>query len=520
MERVWLLLRTPSNAVGLLALIVVGAALVRLNVFEWLYDVSRAHEEWELDEVFSFLILLSLLIPAGLYRANRVLARANRRAFEAEAQARRLAFEDPLTGLPNRRRFQRQLEAAEARARAGEELRLAVLLLDLDRFKPVNDLRGHAAGDLLLHEVGRRLIREAPDGALVARLGGDEFVVAVEGPEAGDGGVGVARRLGRALAEPFAMDGWSASLTCSIGLAAWAPGMPVPDLLHRADQAMYRAKQTGRSGHAHYDEALGSALRDRAGLEQDLRRAVAGGTAIVPHFQPIYGIAGGQLSALEVLARWEDPVRGLVPPDSFIPLAEDLGLIDALSESVLDQACAALAGWPTERPIAFNLSPRQFGDPRLPERLLAILARHGLPGRRLQIEVTERALLTEPEGARRIAERLAEAGVRIALDDFGTGMSSLAVLTELPIDGLKIDRHFIAGVDRQPDKGKVVEGVLALARSLGLSVTAEGIERDEELAFLSERNCGLGQGYLLGRPQPAEAIRDMLETTEGPGAAP
>jgi diguanylate cyclase (GGDEF)-like protein len=494
--------------VVLLGLSVIVATHV--HVFERLYELTRAHEAWQLDEIFSLLLIGTMLLPLLLLQWNRSLATANRERALAEADARRIAFHDPLTGLPNRRLFQRYVEEAEARARMGEEPTMTVLLLDLDRFKPVNDLRGHQAGDHLLCEAARRLRRVATDEALVARLGGDEFVVVVDGAEAEDHGGSLARRIHAALAEPFVFDDWSASLSCSIGIAEWVPSMTASELLRHADQAMYRAKHAGRGCHAHYDDELGEALRERAALEQDLRRALAAGDVITPFFQPIYDITGRSLRAFEVLARWRDPVRGFVPPDQFIPMAEEIGLIDPLSEQVLDRACAALAGWPTVLPISFNLSPRQFGDTTLPERILAILERHGIPGSRLEIEITERAVLADLDVARAIVWELAAAGVRISLDDFGTGMSSLAILTQLPIDSLKIDRSFISDVDRLPHKGKIVMGVLALAESLGLQVTAEGIERDEELDFLTERNCALGQGYLLGRPQPAEGIASLL----------
>ena len=503
-------LRSPRCLATLLAVGLAGWAVVRIDLFDLLHETSRDHEVWELDEIFSLMILLSLLLPLVLLRWNRALGQAHRNTVQAQAETQRIALHDPLTGLPNRRLFQQRVEALEARAQAGEEPSLTVLLLDLDRFKPVNDLRGHAAGDLLLCEAAKRLRRVLPEDGLVARLGGDEFVLAVGAAEAADHGGSLARRVNAAMSEPFDFGDWSASLSCSIGIADWAPGMPPTELLRHADQAMYRAKAMGRGGHAHYDEALGEALRERAALEQDLRRALGEGRVITPYFQPIYDITGRSLRAFEVLARWNDPVRGFVPPDHFIPMAEEIGLIDSLSELVLDQACAALATWPTDLPISFNLSPRQFGDMSLPGRLLAILTRHGIPGSRLEIEITERAVLADLDVARAIVWELAAAGVRISLDDFGTGMSSLAILTQLPIDSLKIDRSFIAGVDRLPHKGKTVVGVLALAESLGLQVTAEGIERDEELHFLTERNCALGQGYLLGRPQPAERIAALL----------
>lgn len=439
-----------------------------------------------------------------------------RHLVRAEANAQRIALHDPLTGLPNRRSYHRLVEEVLTRTQPGDKDRaLTAMLLDLDRFKPVNDLRGHQAGDMLLCEVARRLREVCPKDAHVARLGGDEFVIILRGRTARARSGELARRVLGEIARSFDFGEWSASISCSIGIADWSEGGSSSDLLRQADQAMYRAKQAGRAVLAHYDDTLGEALREQAALEQDLRLALEKGQ-ITPYFQPIYDIARRRLRCFEVLARWNDPVRGFVSPEVFIGLADEIGLIDRLSEQVLEQACAALASWPTELPISFNLSPRQLSDADLPRRILRTLERHGLPGSRLEIEITERAVLTDMEVARKIILELAAAGVRIALDDFGTGTSSLATLTQLPIDSLKIDRSFIAEVDRQPNKGKLVAGILSLAQSLGIDVTAEGIERAEELAFLRDRQCDLAQGLLLGRPQSPDEILDLLNQSAAP----
>ncbi|MBP1807343.1 putative bifunctional diguanylate cyclase/phosphodiesterase [Rubellimicrobium aerolatum] len=512
MKYLFRLARRPSEVAGLLLVLALFWLAHRADLLERFFAFSRAHEDWELDEIFSLVAVAALVAPLLLWRWNRSLARAHGETAAAQAEAQRVALHDPLTGLPNRRGLHHRLRDAARTGRA-----LTLLLLDLDRFKPVNDLRGHDAGDELLCAVAGRLRRIVPEDALVARLGGDEFVVAAGGACGPGRGAALAEHVLRGLSEPFDFDGWSASISCSIGIADGEEGVPPPELLRRADQAMYRAKQAGRDGWARYDAALGEALRVRAALEHDLRRALAE-DRITPFFQPIYDLPGRRLRGFEVLSRWNDPERGYVPPDLFIPLAEELGLIERLSEQVLDRACAALTGWPTDLPISFNLSPRQFADASLPRRVLGILDRHGLPGSRLEIEITERAVLADLEVARRIIAQLAAVGVRISLDDFGTGTSSLAILTQLPIDRIKIDRSFIAEVDLLPERGKIVSGVLALARSLGLDVTAEGIERDEELAFLAERRCALGQGFLLGRPQPAEGVAAMLEAEAGRAA--
>lgn len=494
-------LRGPIGAVALLA--VTGVIFLAVE-FEWLTGTPRSLKEWEFDETFSLLVIMSLSMAVlVLLNAKRDLELAQQKTVASEARAQQIALHDPLTGLPNRRCFHQHVENMLAQTKPGDKERaMTVLLFDLDRFKPVNDLRGHEAGDLLLCELANRLRRICPEGALMVRLGGDEFVVALEGAEAANQGVTLARRILTMVAEPFHFGDWSATISCSIGIANLVEGMSSSDLLRRADQAMYSAKQAGRATYSHYDEALGQALSERAALELDLRRAVDQ-DEIVPFFQPIYDISGRELRGFEVLARWPDPVRGFVPPDIFIDLAEEIGLVDRLSDQVLDQACAALAGRPTQLPISFNLSPRQLGDLGLPRRILSIIARHGIPGSRFEVEITECAVLGDIAIARRVIGELRAEGVRISLDHFGTGTSSPALLMQLSIHKVKIDRSFIAEVDRSCDKAKIVSALLALAQALELDVTAEGIERTEELTFLQERYCTQAQGYLLGRPQAA-----------------
>ena len=385
-----------------------GAVFLLASHFEMqerLHEFSRAHEEWELDEIMSLLMVIAITVPIFLVRWNRLLAQAHRQTAAAEAEAQQIALHDPLTGLANRRSLHQHVERLGAQS-CDDKSRMAVLLLDLDRFKPVNDLRGHQAGDLLLCEVAHRLRRSCPGAMLIARLGGDEFLVLLKGKKADDDSSRVARQILAALAEPFEFDGWSATISCSIGISAWNYGTSSADLLRQADQAMYRAKQAGRATYTHYDDVLGEELRERAALEEDLRRAIETG-AIIPFFQPIYDVEKRQIRSLEVLARWPDPVRGYVRADVFVALAEELGLIDRLSDLVLDKACAAAASWPTELPISFNLSPRQFGDLGLPGRILKILGRYGLPGSRLEVEITEHAVLADMDVARQI---IGEAG--------------------------------------------------------------------------------------------------------------
>lgn len=507
-------LRTPSCIVSFV-IVISGAFIV--TELDLLSESPRGLKNWEGGEIISLFMVLSLsLLLLLLLRRNRALELAHRQTAEAEADAQRIALHDPLTELPNWRFFHEHVETRLARTRRGDSrAALAVLLLNLDRFKLVNDLRGHQVGDRLLCEVANRLRRACPKNAMVARLGGDEFVVTLWSQHAEAHGCLTAQLILEALREPFEFGDWEVAISCSIGIADWSTGVSSSGLLRHADQAMYRAKQAGRNGYAHYDDVTGKATQDRAALEVDLRQAVDQG-AITPYFQPIHDVRTRELRGFEVLARWNDPSRGFVSPEVFVGLAEEIGLIDRLSSQLLDNACALLASWPTELPISFNLSPRQFGDASLPRRILKILKRHGLSGSRLEIEITESAVMADMDMARQIIGELAAGGVLISLDDFGAGTSSLALLMQLPIDSLKIDRSFIAEVDRQPTKGKIVSGVLSLAQSLGLKVTAEGIERPEELAFLQERQCALAQGFLLGRPQPAASIKELLSKAAPP----
>ncbi|MBL4811353.1 MAG: EAL domain-containing protein [Rhodobacteraceae bacterium] len=468
------------------------------------------------DAIADFVVVLSLAGPLFLYRWNRLLVAAHKETEIAEAEASHIALHDPLTGLHNRRSYQLQTQKITASGWANpDKFSLSLLLIDLDRFKPVNDLRGHAAGDALLCEFAERLRNICSKSCDIYRLGGDEFAILVRGSgHDEDSGPNLARRLLTEMRRAFIVDDWSVVISCSIGIAQWEDGMTGQVLLRHADQAMYLAKDNGRGSMAHYDNALGARLRDTAQLEADLREAVSQ-NHIRPYFQPVYDIADNTINGFEVLARWEHAERGFVPPDIFIGLAEDMGLIDEMSDRILDEACRALMSWPTNANLSFNISPCQFSNENLADRIGDILTRNGMSGDRLEIEITERAVIADMERARTIINQLAIKGVRISLDDFGTGTSSLATLTQLPISKIKIDRSFVTDVDTSKMNAKIVSGVLALAESLSLEVTAEGIEHETELEFLRARNCTLGQGYLLCRPCPADDIPKVLAEAAG-----
>lgn len=482
----------------------------RVHFFELVYQYTRDHEEWELDEYFSLAFILPVVLPLLLYRANRQLRSALAAKNMAEARASHTALHDHLTGLPNRRHFKALIgDIIDAEVRGRTARRITVMMIDLDYFKPINDLHGHEVGDRLLVEVAQRLQCLVGDKGEVIRLGGDEFVTVFHDLADETAEQNMAQSVISQINRPFDVLSFELSISCSIGITQWLSGMTEADLLRRADQAMYLSKAAGRASASHYSDALGERLRDEAALQSDLRQAIAD-NAIVPYYQPIYDLKSRRLSGVEVLSRWHHPEHGFVRPDIFIQVAEKLGLLDQLSDRVLDQACADLRGWSSGLDISFNLSPSQFSNPNLGARIAAVLDKHDLPGSRLEIEITETAVLADLGHARKIIHELAALGVRIALDDFGTGTSSLATLANLPFSKIKIDRQFISGVHQSTRNAKIVQGVLALAESLDIDVTAEGIELPEELAFLQQRACALGQGYLLCRPQPASEIARLM----------
>jgi diguanylate cyclase (GGDEF)-like protein/PAS domain S-box-containing protein len=418
------------------------------------------------------------------------------------------ATHDPLTGLPNRALFRDRLEQALARARCSGQP-CALLLLDLDHFKTVNDSLGHATGDQLLTTVATRLRAILRDGDTLARLGGDEFAVLLE--EAGDlvGALNVAERFHDALRAPLVMDGHEFVATTSIGLALGSGSTDTPeDLLRFADVALYRAKEAGRSCTEVFYPGMNDAALARLTMEHELRRAIAAEELCI-HYQPKVDLATGRVGGLEALVRWRHPVRGLVAPGEFIPLAEETGLIVPLGRWVLREACQQLREWHQRYPqvalpfIAVNLSPRQFRHVELVADVAAILAESGLPADRLALEVTETAAMAQIAATSATLAALKELGVRLALDDFGTGHSSLAYLQRLPMDTLKIDRSFFQDAEHNR---AIVRAVADLAHGLGLDITAEGLETAAQVRWAREVGCDRGQGFYFARPLPVEDL--------------
>ncbi|WP_135466107.1 bifunctional diguanylate cyclase/phosphodiesterase [Crenalkalicoccus roseus] len=432
-----------------------------------------------------------------------------RERIAAEARIRHLAHHDPLTGLPNRARLVERMEEALAGARRGGP-GFAVLYLDLDRFKPVNDLYGHGAGDRLLREAAQRLRAEVRESDMVARLGGDEFAILMA-PAAGPGAAAaLAERLVRSLALPFDLgEGAIASVSVSIGIALHpADAQDAEALLRAADTALYRVKSAGRDGHAFFQPEMDQDLRLRRALEQDIRLAPARGELAL-HYQPVAAAETGEVIGFEALLRWHHPRHGQVPPDVFIPIAEASGGILRLGEWALAEACREAARWPRPLRVAVNVSPIQIQHADFCRLLARTLGETGLAPERLEIEVTESLFVSEVERALETLRGVKALGVRVALDDFGTGYSSLGTLRTFPFDKIKVDRSFVRGLGGDEQARAIVRAVLGLGRGMRLPVVAEGVETPAQLRELRQENCDEVQGYLIGRPQPIEAYAAM-----------
>ncbi|MET4294297.1 diguanylate cyclase (GGDEF)-like protein [Bradyrhizobium sp. LB8.2] len=450
--------------------------------------------------IVGMLLTLSLSIYLRLASRNsQRLSLANRRVLE-------LAQTDILTGLPNRAFFLARLDELNGRLKDGGPT-FSILMLDLDRFKNVNDSLGHGAGDALLRQVAQRLKSAVRTGDVLARLGGDEFAIIQEACE--DQRVcstELVGRIAKLVAEPFLLPGHRVEIGTSIGIAI-APdhGSDQEQLLKKADLALYRSKSAGRNCFTIYDKAMSAELEARNTLEGDLRDAIAQ-CQLEVHYQPFVDALSGARRGFEALVRWRHPSRGLIPPDQFIPLAEETGLIVPLGEFVLRRACADAAGWPSHLALAVNLSPIQFKEAELFEMISAALADSGLPPQRLEIEITESVLLERGVENHAFMERLKSIGIELALDDFGTGYSSLSYLTAFPFDKIKIDKSFIRNLTHLPRSSAIISSIVTLARGLDMSVTAEGVETREEYERLKALGVNFAQGYLFGRPQPIERI--------------
>jgi diguanylate cyclase (GGDEF)-like protein/PAS domain S-box-containing protein len=426
----------------------------------------------------------------------------------AEEQIAHMAHHDPLTDLPNRSAFTERLMFAIERA-AETPAPFGLLCLDLDRFKEVNDVFGHSAGDQLLRQVSRRL-QAAAEGAFLARLGGDEFMVITPTGDQPATTAALADRLIAEVEKDFEIEGNQLRVGLSIGAAIFPnDGVDATTLLGNADAALYRAKIEGRGLIRFFEPDMDKRLRERRALQHDLRSALDRGQLSL-HYQPQARV-DGEIIGFEALARWQHPLRGSVPPSTFIPIAEESGLMIPLGEWILREACREAASWQRPLQIAVNLSPVQFRHGDLPALVHAILLETGLPASRLELEITEGVLIHDFSRALSILRRLKSLGVRIAMDDFGTGYSSLAYLQSFPFDKIKIDRGFISNLERNPQSAAIVRAVIGLGRGLKLPVVAEGVETEDQLSFLAKELCDEVQGYFIGRPWPIDRYAELVD---------
>ncbi|WP_235185424.1 sensor domain-containing protein [Desulfonatronum thiodismutans] len=443
---------------------------------------------------------------------------SERKAFEE--QITHQAFHDGLTGLPNRSLFAERLARAVERGKRRTDYHYAVIMVDLDKFKTVNDTLGHQAGDDLLIEVGRRLSGCVRSMDTVARLGGDEFALILEELASEDEALTIVRRIEETLHQPLVLPAGEVRPEASIGVVMHSGEYAqAEDILRDADIAMYRAKEL-RCGNMLFDRSMRLELQESMNLESELRLAVEKGGLNV-HYQPIVRVDGGGLEGFEALVRWNHPSMGQVPPSRFIPLAEETGLILPLGRFVIQEACRQLASWRDELPggaelsMSVNVSCLQFLRDNIVEYVAGVLRDLDLNPEVLKLEITESVLMHDPAHTARELQRLKDLGVRIAIDDFGTGYSSLSYLQQLPIDHLKIDRSFISGTEQAEGNLHIVNSIISLARALGISVVAEGVEREEQLTSLRDLRCDNAQGFMFSRPLDAEGAAEYILRCSG-----
>lgn len=492
-----------------LSLAAVGIAFFvfakRYDLFEAVIDFAHSHESYEIDEILLAAIIVGILSTFyGLLRLwDLRVEQRHRRA--AEQQVDWMALHDHLTGLKNRHSLDKVLAAYDRKS--GGRQKFSLLVIDLDGFKRINDLNGHHAGDAVLQVVADRLREQVPDPNIF-RMGGDEFLVIVDTPSMA---APVARTLLQSLNRPVTYNGTSLDLGASIGLATRHDrSTKAADCLRDADAAMYAAKAAGRGTLRAFDNDMQERMRARDAAERNLRHAIAYG-GIKAYYQPVIDLQTGKVSGFEALARWQQEDGTFIPPCDFIPLAEETGLINELTDQLLRQACQDAASWPAGIVLSFNISPIQLKDKLLGLRILRILMAAQFDPRRLEIEITETALIQDVQTASQILNDLRTAGISVALDDFGTGYSSLAQLSNFSFDKIKIDRSFVASFQDQERQEKIVKAIVGLGIGLDVATTAEGIENSEQMNSLVDMGCTFGQGYLFGQAVPAAEANRLLQ---------
>ncbi|AOO84563.1 hypothetical protein BHK69_17535 [Bosea vaviloviae] len=489
-------------------------ASVLANAYELgprLFQLGREHAE--IDDIIFVAFALSIGLMIYTLRRYRDLVYEVKARTIAEREARDLARHDPLTGLPNRRLFDEKLHACLSAV--SDARQVAVLMLGLDGFKRIKDTHGHVAGDKALGEFANRVTGVLRADGMLARIGEDEFGIIMSDIRSLDGPTNLASRIVAAAAEAFAIEKVSAELGVGIGIAiAPSDGVNCNELVRRAVRALCRARGDGRSCVRFFEPEMDTHVERRIQIERELRSAIAA-DIIEPHYQPLVSLKGERIIGFEALARWKNRTLGCIPPDVFVPIAEETGLIHALGDQLFRRACFDANAWPGTFTLAFNVSPIQLRDPTLGLRILAILGETGFSPRRLELEITESAFMDNRGVAKAVIDELRQAGVRIALDDFGTGYATLSQLLSFRLDKIKIDRSFVSHLDDSADSRVIVRAILGLAQGFGLTTTAEGVEDAAQLAYLVANGCTEGQGYLFSKAVPAADIPALLHRESG-----
>ncbi len=520
-------------------------AIPTLVAFTGLLMAGGGYVVWDLASAVSRAAsLVSTAQPAGqttgarsdeigtlMTSFNRMMATIEQQAEEISQFPRRLeqltrqAFRDSLTGLPNRALFMDRLTHGLTRAKRRHE-HLAVLFVDLDRFKVINDTLGHAVGDQLLVEVSNRLNASLRPGDTVARLGGDEFGLLLEDVADGETAEAVAVRIETELAKPLHFEGREIFITASIGIALSSARLGMPEeILRDADLAMYHAKAKGKARHEIFDDSMSAPALERMDLEMDLRSAISRHEFRL-HYQPILRLDTGRITEVEALIRWQHSKRGLLQPEAFIGLTEETGLIVPIGQWVLNEACRQARTWQLEFPsnpplvMSVNLSAKQFQHPTLVQEISLALAESGLPASSLKLEITESVVMHDAPATLAKLKELKDLGIRLAIDDFGTGYSSLGYLKRFPVDTLKIDRSFIKGLTREGNDSAIVRAVVTVAKTLNMDVTAEGVETDQQRDELKALGCDRAQGFLFARPADAAHVTPLLANSKNGALVP
>ena len=492
--------RSLKDLTVLLAVLLVGLYLTfEYDLFKNGDNAPPRERTIELDEALLLGAVVAVVLLAFSIRRYLEQKRETVRRIAAEQHARELAFQDPLTGLANRRQFDEALKAAVA-APPREGAVHAVLLLDLNGFKQINDVYGHSTGDEVLMITAQRLAEAMRDGDLVARLGGDEFAILALHLVGAEAATSVALRVVDALTPAIATGGTKHQIGLGIGIALIPDdAVTLEQALRKADLALYRAKEERRSAVRFFEEEMDKRVQERQWLEQELRAAVSAGS-IRPYFQPSVHLTSGKIIGFEAVPRWVHPTFGEIAPERFIPIAEESGLIHELGEQILRQACMTAVQWPSDVVLSIDVLSSQLKDRNLKTRVIDILRETGLPCARLEIEITERTLVRDLEAAQQILGGLREEGVRIALDNFGTGYSSLYHLRNFKLDKIKIDSSFIRNMISEQESTTIVNALVGLAHGLGLTIAADGIQDSAQQASLIDTGCEQGQGNLYSLP--------------------